>query len=70
MEMLKGKPIFIIYIIVCLSNRCGAGLQQPYKSSKVQEFFGSQSGSSHERAIFEHGALRKVRVNFKCSLHH
>ena len=26
--------------------------------------------SSHERAIFEHGALRKVRVNFKCSLHH
>ena len=36
----------------------------------MQEFFGSQSGSSHERAIFEHGALRKVRVNFICSLHH
>ena len=33
-------------------NRCDTGLQQLYKSSEVQEFVGSQSGSSHERAIF------------------
>ena len=55
---------------------CLIGVALDYSSltnrQRCRNFFGSQSGSFHECAIFEHGALRKVRVNFICSvsLHH